>query len=175
MTNEVENKMNENVENTNINETNQIVESQNSEEMNEQSKTKTERKPRTFEEQSLCNLRRVMNVVSEKELIEKGYVCTFSETTHKLTSIKKKSDNPTNSETTEKSDAHYKNAFINLVKDLTEIGFVMSFTNSDRLRTIRQSYDMQKIRAEKKNAEPTNQTEQVAVAETVNQTEQIAA
>ena len=188
MTNEVENKMNENVENNNINETNQIVESQNNKEMNEtkienevknenkktaENATKKPRRKKSHAEQMLDVVRRELHVVTEAELNEKDYVCTFSEKTHKMTSIKKKSENPITSETTEKTDAHYKKAFFFLIQDLTDAGFKMSFTDSDRLRMIRQSVDMQIIRAAKKNAEPTEHTEQVA--ETDNQTEQVAA
>ncbi len=190
MTNEVENKMNENVESNNINETNQIVESQNNKEMNEtkienevknenkktaENPTKKPRRKKSHAEQMLDVVRRELHVVTEAELNEKDYVCTFSEKTHKMTTIKKKSNNPTDTEATTKSDEHYKKAFNNLVQDLSEIGFVMSFTDSDRLRTFRMTYDFQKIRADKKKAEQSNQTEQVAVAETDNQTEQIAA
>ena len=157
------NKMNENNEMTeikNVNEMNQIEEPK-KDKMNENktnkknAKTsKSTKKEKSSDEQLLDIMRKKMHIVTEDELKAKKYNCTFSETTHKLTSIKP-------IEKKEKTD-RIKTKFEKLQEDLKRrYNINLSLTESYTLRCI-YVIDKEPIKKSSKKTKKTEQTEQQA-------------
>lgn len=109
---------------------------------------------KTFVERSLNELRKEINIVTEEELFAKDYFCTFSETTHKLTSIKKIT------ESSKKND-RVKEKFEKLQADLLRrYNLKLSLTESYTLRCI--NIVDQESKSATTNANKEEQTEQAA-------------
>lgn len=110
---------------------------------------------KTFVERSLSELRKEINIVTEDELKAKNFACTFSETTHKLTSIK-------STEKKEKND-RVKEQFEKLQEELLRrYNLKLSLTESYSLRCINIVDRDAKKNEQTKQTEQTEQTEQQA-------------
>lgn len=124
------------------------------------------KKDLTFVERNLNELRKEINIVTEDELKAKNYVCTFSDKTHKLTSIK--STNETN-----KSEEHYKKVFYLLIEDLYKYCDIkISLTESDRLRNFKHETRIPKPKTRKTNPTKNDVAEQKQQEVDNNVTEQ---